>query len=219
MKKSVKRFIESGIFFLLFAVFTVLVKKVDVQAIGPEGSRVGFATVNAKFFEMFGYNEFWYKFSERLGYAALAVCAAFAMIGLLQFIKGKGLKAVDKKIIALGVFYVVVIAFYVAFNKIVINYRPILEADGSLEASYPSSHTVLALCVFITMFSQKVFNKKGSTSEKAENVIAGTILVTLMVLSRLFSGVHWFTDIAGGVLLSIALVLLYKAVASRIDGD
>ncbi len=219
MKKSVKRFIESGIFFLLFAVFTVLVKKVDVQAIGPEGSRVGFATVNAKFFEMFGYNEFWYKFSERLGYAALAVCAAFALIGLLQFIKGKGLKAVDKKIIALGVFYVVVIAFYVAFNKIVINYRPILEADGSLEASYPSSHTVLALCVFITMFSQKVFNKKGSTSEKAENVIAGTILVTLMVLSRLFSGVHWFTDIAGGVLLSIALVLLYKAVASRIDGD
>ncbi len=219
MKKSVKRFVESGVFFAVFVLFTLLVKKIDVQAIGPEASQVGFASINAKFHEMFGYNEFWYKFSERLGYAALAVCAAFALIGLLQFIKGKGLKAVDKKIIALGVFYVVVIAFYVAFNKIVINYRPILEADGSLEASYPSSHTVLALCVFITMFSQKVFNKKGSTSEKAENVIAGTILVTLMVLSRLFSGVHWFTDIVGGVILSTALVLLYKAAASKIDGE
>ncbi len=219
MKKSAKRFIESGVFFLIFAVFTVLVKKVGVAAIGPEGSSVGFSSINAKFHEIFGYNEFWYKFSERLGYAALAVCAIFALIGLLQFIKGKGFKAVDKKIIALGVFYVLVIAFYAAFNKIVINYRPILEADGSLEASYPSSHTVLAICVFVTMFSQKVFNRKGTTSEKAENVIAGTILVALMVLSRLFSGVHWFTDIVGGVLLSIALVLLYKAAASRIDGD
>ena len=219
MKKSVKRFIESGVFFVLFAVFTVLVRKIDVQAIGPEGSRVGFASINSKFAEMFGYNEFWYKFSERLGYAALAVCAIFGLIGLLQFIKGKSLKAVDKKIIALGIFYVIVIAFYVVFNKVVINYRPILEADGSLEASYPSSHTVLAICVFVTMFSQKVFNRKKTTSEKAENVIAGTILVSLMVLSRLFSGVHWFTDIVGGVILSTALVLLYKAVASRIDGD
>ena len=210
MKKSTKRFIESGVFFVLFAVFTLLVKKVDVQAIGPEGSKIGFASINAKFFEMFGYNEFWYKFSERLGYAALAVCAIFALIGVLQFIKGKGLKAVDKKIIALGVFYVIVIAFYVAFNKIIINYRPILEADGSLEASYPSSHTVLAICVFVTMFSQKVFNR---------TVIAGTILVALMILSRLFSGVHWFTDIVGGVILSTALVLLYKAAASKIDGE
>ena len=219
MKKSVKRFIESGVFFVLFAVFTVLVRKIDVQAIGPEGSRVGFASINSKFAEMFGYNEFWYKFSERLGYAALAVCAIFGLIGFLQFIKGKSLKAVDKKIIALGIFYVIVIAFYVVFNKVVINYRPILETDGSLEASYPSSHTVLAICVFVTMFSQKVFNRKKTTSEKAENVIAGTILVSLMVLSRLFSGVHWFTDIVGGVILSTALVLLYKAVASRIDGD
>ena len=219
MKKSTKRIIESGIFFALFAVFTLLVKKVDVQAIGPEGSSVGFATINAKFHEIFAYNEFWYKFSERLGYVALAVCAVFALVGAIQFIKGKGLKAVDKKIIFLGIFYVVVIAFYVIFNKVVINYRPILEADGTLEASYPSSHTVLALCVFITMFSQKVFNRKGTTSEKAENVTAGTILVALMVLSRLFSGVHWFTDIVGGVLLSTALVLLYKAAASRVDGD
>ena len=219
MKKSTKRIIESLLFFILFGGFTVLVKKYDVQAVGPNGSEVGFAGLNAKFHEMFGYNEFWYKFSERLGYVALAVCAAFALIGLVQFIKGKGFKAVDKKIIALGVFYVVVIGFYVAFEKVIINYRPILEADGSLEASYPSSHTVLALCVFVTMFSQRVFNRKGTTSEKAENVIAGTILVALMVLSRLFSGVHWVTDIAGGILLSVALVLLYKAVASRIDGD
>lgn len=219
MKKSNSRFIYSGVFFLLFAVFTVLVKKVDVQPIGPEGSSVGFASINAKFFEIFGYNEFWYKFSERLGYAALAVCACFGIIGVIQLIKGKSLKAVDKKIIALGVFYVVVIAFYVIFNKVVINYRPILEADGSLEASYPSSHTVLAVCVFVTMFSQKVFNRKGTTSEKAENVIAATILVAMMVLSRLFSGVHWFTDIVGGILLSTALVHLYKAVASKIDGE
>ena len=69
------------------------------------------------------------------------------------------------------------------------------------------------------MFSQKVFNRKKTTSEKAENVIAGTILVALMILSRLFSGVHWFTDIVGGVILSTALVLLYKAAASKIDGE
>ena len=219
MKRSTKRYIYSAFFFILFAVFTVLVKKVDVQAIGPNGSSVGFATLNGKFAEIFKYNEFWYKFSERLGYAALLVCACFGLIGLIQLIKGKGFKAVDKKIIVLGVFYVVVIAFYVIFNKVVINYRPILEADGTLEASYPSSHTVLALCVFISMFSQRVFNRKGTTSEKAENVIAGTILVAMMAFSRLFSGVHWFTDIVGGILLSVALVMCYKATLNRVDGE
>ena len=36
------------------------------------------------------------------------------------------------------------------------------------------------------------------------------IFALLMVVARLLSGVHWLTDIVGGVLLSTGLVTLYK---------
>lgn len=217
-RKSNTWFLAALAFFVLFVLFTVLVKVVDVQPIGPNGSKVGFAGINGKIFEALGTSEFWYTFSERLGYTALLVCGAFALIGVVQFIKGKGFKGVDSQIVLLGIFYVIVVIFYVAFDKVAINFRPVLEADGTLEASYPSSHTVLAVCVFATMFMQKIFNTRGTKGEKTENVIAATVLTVLMLASRLLSGVHWFTDIVGAVLLSASLVCLYWAALQRGEG-
>ena len=98
------------------------------------------------------------------------------------------------------------LAVYVLFEKLKINYRPIL-IEGILEVSYPSSHTILSLCLcgssLIT--SKKYFNKKYI---KLINII--TIVVTgIVLLGRIVSGVHWFSDIIGGVLISAALVMCY----------
>lgn len=205
--------------FVLFAIFTVLIKTVDVQPIGPNKSETGFASLNRAVFEALGTSEFWYKFSERLGYMAILVCVGFGVVGAVQLFKGKSLKAVDSQIVLLGIFYILVIILYVVFNHVAINYRPVLEPDGTLEASYPSSHTVLAVCVFATMFMQKMFKKKETKGEKLCNISAASVLVAVMLVSRLLSGVHWFTDIIGAVLLASSLVLLYWGAVQRGEGN
>lgn len=213
--KTKRNFAVTGILFLLFILFTVAVATFDVRPIGPDGSSVGFAAVNGFFFETFGVNDLWYEITDLAAYAAIGTALAFAAFGLIQLIKGKSLAKVDKKLLVTGGFYVAVAVAYVFFEIFVVNFRPVLTEDG-LEASYPSSHTMLVICIMASamiLFSKILKSKKTATAVNA--VIAVIILLT--VVGRLLSGAHWFTDILGGVLLSAALISLYRSVLELAD--
>ena len=193
-----------------FALWTVLVRFVDVRSIGPMGSSVGFAELNGFVHKLTGVHTSIYTLTDWLGLIPIAVALGFGVLGLVQWIKRKRFLAVDRSILALGVFYVVVMAVYVFFEHVVINYRPIL-INGTLEASYPSSTTVLAACVMPTAAMQFCARVKNAWIVRC--VISVTVTFTaFMVIGRLFSGVHWVTDIIGGVLLSGGLVTAYAAV-------
>lgn len=194
--------------FLAFIIFTIVVKLVDVKAVGPLQSEIGLASINLAVFKVFGTSKVMYDITEILGYLTFLVIAFFAGLGLYQLIKYKSIKKVDYKILVLGGFYVVVLIFYAIFELIVVNYRPIL-IEGKLEASYPSSHTTLAICVIssaMIVASEMLSGKKALTITV---VIIGYALILVTVIGRLLSGVHWFTDIFGGVLLSFALIMLF----------
>ena len=208
-KKRLSGFLLPVVLFIVFVAYTVIVKYVGVEAIGPEGSKVGLAGINGAFFERFGYNATFYRVSELLGYAAIGVALCFAAIGALQLIKGKSIKKVDIRIILLGIFYALVVAFYVLFEVLIINYRPVILEEG-LEASYPSSHTMLAVCVLATavILVKELLNKSGM---RTAIMVLFSILLVAIVAFRLFSGVHWFTDIIGALLLSASLCTLYYA--------
>ena len=206
-KKSIIFFVSSAVSFLLFALLTVLVSLVDVRAIGPLGSSVGLASLNGFFKELFGVNMLWHDIAEILGYVILLYVVFFALLGVIQLIKRKTLLAVDRPILLLGVFYAVVAALYVAFEFVVINYRPIL-VEGELEASYPSSHTLLAICVVCTavVALHRIFSAKKILVCLD---VASLLVMAATVIFRAISGVHWFTDIIAGILLSLCLVFLY----------
>jgi len=190
-------------------IYTILVKTVDVKPIGPNDSSIGFSKMNDAFRNLIGSNMTIYKITEIFGLLILLIVAFYGVIGLIQLIKNKSIKEVDRDIILLGIFYVVVLIVYVFFEKCVINYRPIV-IEGELEASYPSSHTMLALCVGISslMVSKKYLNKKYS---KIFNIIT-IVLMSVVFLGRTFSGVHWISDILGGVLISLTLLMCFKTV-------
>ena len=213
MKKSLKKFLTALILFALFAVFTFAVKTVDVQAIGPNGSEVGFAGINSFFFNLLGTNDLCYKLTKLLGYLSFLVAGLFALKGLVQLVRKKSLKKVDYRLLLLACLYVLMLVFYVLFEKLVINCRPVItdEAVG-LEASYPSSHTMLLLCI---MGSAYMLLPRYLNSALA---FIGRVICVLMMIAmpvgRLLSGVHWFTDIVGSVLLSFALISLYGAAVS-----
>jgi undecaprenyl-diphosphatase len=204
MKK--KLYVALG-FLLAFVLWTVLVCFVDVQAIGPRESSVGFATANNFVHQMFGVNMTLYVITDWLGLIPIVFMLGFAVVGLVQWIKRKSLLKVDYSLFVLGGFYFVVLCIYILFEFVVINRRPIL-IEGYLEASYPSSTTMLVMCVIPTTIMQLSSRIKNTSLKKWLIGLLGAFMV-FMVVGRLISGVHWFSDIVGGALISTGLVLLY----------
>ena len=195
---------------LIAVVFTVLVKIVDVGFVSSTGSLVGFSSVNIPFSQKFGFNPIFYKVSQVLGYLVFLVIAVFAFIGCYQLIKRKSLMKVDKDLYALAITYVFTFALYIFFDKVlVINLRPIIMAGESIaEPSFPSSHTLLAVSVLGTAISE--CGKIRKKSFRVSLVIVLAILMGATVLSRLFSGVHWVTDIIAGILWGEVMMTLYQ---------
>ena len=209
MKNKRRIFLTGAGFLAAFVLWTVLVCFVNKEAIGPEGSSVGFAAINGFVHELTGVNWFLYTITDWLGLVPIAVAFGFAFLGLVQLIKRKTLCKVDRDILALGLFYITVMAIYILFEMLVINYRPTL-IDGYLEASYPSSTTMLVMCVMPTAAMQLNTRIKNTVLRRWMIIII-IAFIAFMVIGRLLSGVHWITDIIGGALFSLGIVLIYKS--------
>ncbi len=209
-RKSKIRFISGLIFITLFIMWTLAVVSVDVKPVGVNGTSVGFATLNTWFHNLTGVNMTLYNITDWAGLVPIFICMFFGLVGLVQLIKRKSLLKVDFDIIVLGVYYVIVILGYLVFEMISINCRPIL-INGFMEASYPSSTTLLVLSVMPTLIFQSNMRFKNI---KIKFIISAiTIIFSLfMVIGRLVSGVHWLTDIIGSCFLSAGLFYIYKAV-------
>lgn len=210
MKKTVKKSFYAAICSLVaFSLWTAAICFVDVQTVGPFSCSVGFAELNRFVHNLTGVHLSLYTVTDWLGLVPIAFALGFALLGLVQWIKRKSLFKVDYSILVLGGFYIVVIAAYILFESFVINYRPIL-INGYLEPSYPSSTTLLVTCVMPTAILQ--FNSRIKNTVLKKCIVYAIVAFTaFMVIGRLVSGVHWFTDIVGGALLSAGLVLLYHA--------
>ena len=211
MKK--KKFCIALGLLVAFALWTIAIRLIDVQAIGPQGSAVGFATLNSMVHGLTGVHTQLYTITDWLGLVPVAFGFGFAALGLVQWIKRKTLLKVDRSILILGGFYIVTLAAYLFFESYVVNYRPVL-IEGYLEASYPSSTTLLVLCVMPTAMMQLRGRIKQPMFRKCVSIVI-TAFIAFMVIGRLISGVHWLTDIIGGILLSAGLVAMYDAL---IDG-
>ena len=216
MKKNEKNILITGMIMLvLFAVWTVLIQTVDVQAVGQNGTDIGFASLNTWFHKMTGVHMWVYTVTDWLGLVPIFICIIFGAVGLVQLIKRRSLLKVDKDIILLGIYYILVIFGYLIFEMIPINYRPIL-IEGRMEASYPSSTTLLVMSVMPTLAFQ-VHRRIRNTKVKY-GIYAFTVLFTaFMVVGRTVAGVHWLTDIAGSVLLSFGLYLIYHGAVHLTD--
>ena len=198
-----------------FALWTVLIQCLDVQAVGQNGTKIGLAGFNVWFHQLTGVHMTLYTITDWLGLVPNFICMCFGVLGLVQLIKRRSLRRVDADILLLGVYYVLVIACYLIFEMIPINYRPVL-IEGRLEASYPSSTTLLVLSVMPTLMFQVYRQAVNSMLRKAVAVFVFAFLA-FMVIGRLISGVHWATDIVASVILSAGLFMLYRSVVLYVD--
>lgn len=204
-------FLAAICFLAAFLLWTMAVAAVDVQPIGPEGSSVGLAGLNGFVHDLTGVHLGLYILTDWLSLIPFLFVLGFGILGLVQWVRRKSLGKVDRSILALGGHYLLTGAAYGFFEICVINYRPVF-IEGVLEASYPSSTTVLVICVMITAMMQLQMRIGNPRLRKWISVSAAAFTV-FMVVGRLLSGVHWVSDIIGGILLSCGLVMLYAALA------
>lgn len=206
---------SAAVFGALFLLWIALLKTVDVAAVGPSGTAVGFSHLNVWFHELTGVNMTWYKITNLLGYVSIFAVLCCAAVGAWQFLRRKSMKAVDGDLLRLGGLCVALAALYAFFEKVIINYRPVILPDETaVEASFPSSHTLLVCAIFgclLIVVKQRVQN----VALRRMLVALCAAFVVLGVVGRLLSGVHWLTDIIGSLLLSASLCSLFAAAAPR----
>lgn len=198
-----------------FALWTALVQLVDVQPVGQKDTDVGFATLNTWFHNLTDVHMTLYTVTDWLGLVPVAICLGFGALGAVQLVKRRSLRKVDPDILLLGVHYVLVASAYLLFEMVPINYRPI-PIEGAMEASYPSSTTLLVLGVMPTLWYQV---ERRAASPSLCKVVSAfvTVFSALMVVGRLVSGVHWATDIVGSVYLAFGLFAMYRFAVASID--
>ena len=197
---------------VLFILFTILVKTVDVAVIGESLTEVGLSSVNNSVYNSLGSSDTFDKISDILLILSFGVGGVFCALGAYRLFKEKRL---DLSLVILGVFYVVLLIAYIAFDHIHINYAPLLK-DGMPKESYPSSHVLASVFVYLSaiiVINENIKNNKF----KYSCVIAMLVFAVLMVLFRLLSGWHWFSDILCGELLALALVSIYAVIVLSLD--
>ena len=153
-----------------------------------------------------------YTATDWLGLIPMIFAAGFALLGLVQWIRRKRLTKVDRTILLLGGFYVAVMAAYCFFERVVINYRPvIMEGKDHVEPSFPSTHTLLAIMILGSTF---VIAKNLLTNVPLKRTLRILCFVFMFITAaaRLLSGVHWLTDIIGAIFLGATLVFEYAGV-------
>lgn len=213
-----KGFTLACVFALLFVLLLVLVKTVDVAAVGPEGTEIGLSHLNAAVRDALGFHPAWYRITQALGYLAIGVAAAFALVGLVQLVRRGSFWKVDREIGALGILYAVVAALYALFEVVAVNYRPvIMPGEAHVEASFPSSHTML-VCVVMgsaMLLARRYLGARWERGACAAAQALGALVIALTVFGRLYAGVHWLTDILAGAALSASLLSLYAGFIGR----
>lgn len=214
MKRNVKSFIIGAILFVLFCILILLLKIVDVKEVGPNDSIVGLASINQYIHNLIGVHMLWYHITDWLGLAPILLAFCFGMLGFIELVARRSIKKVDVSIIILGIYYIIVIFLYFFFEMVIVNCRPILM-DGYLETSFPSSHTFVTISIMTSAVIVCNSLTKNKVSRKIMFIMAIAIIF-VTVFGRLLSGVHWFTDILGGLFLSCSLTFLFDGVIETI---
>jgi undecaprenyl-diphosphatase len=199
VKKFINLYTILGCSFLVLFIILMLLLNVDKAVIAESGKEVGLSHINN--LVSYSYKENIDFMTDLLMYITFTVVVFEAGLGLYQLIKGKSLFKVDIEIIIFGIALVVMVALWLLFDYVIkINVRPTHEAEGSFPSTHVLITTFLALAshAFICYQYENKFAKYGS-------LLIAVSIIALVLFGRVASGMHYITDVTGGLFLGLAL--------------
>ena len=198
--------------FTLFIVLFILLKTVDVKEVGLYG-------LNHTYYHE--YNKVLDIISDVIFYIVLAF--NIFLIGFVIYKMVKKKEKIDYKFLVYVLVLSLGIIIWLLFDYVFkINNRPNI-IDGKVEASFPSTHVLLT--TYIMLSSPYIFLKMdGKKGLENQNKLGFEEIITIifmaimlvMVILRLYSGMHWLTDCVAGLLLGIFLFGIYYLIISII---
>ena len=219
--KKYWKLLVGATFLILFLLLIVLLKTVDVALDAPTDKEIGLSSLNFAVRDAVGVHLRFYDLTQYLGYFAILVAAGFAVWAAVRFFCSRfDFRKTGIDFLVLGALYLVVVLLYVFFEIAIVNYRPLLLDGTTPEASFPSSHTVLSIIVFVSA-ARMLYRRFTVRVRYLLFSLPFYALTVFAVVARLVSGVHWLTDIIGGVLLSVALLFLFSFFSDlvRVEND
>lgn len=218
MLKKYGYFIASAVLLLIFIVFTILVKTVDVYYYF-NNTYVGFYSINSKFGEFvtnFGKYESMSKMSDIILYLSFAYILGLFIFALIELIKNKSFKKLNMNYYLVLGGYVLTVIFYFVFEVVKVNYSPVSPIDN-LKPSYPSSHVLLG-CMFylLNTFTAMKLLKPEKEWIKPLVFAATGIICLLLIFTRALSSKHWLTDIIASIILVSSLYTLFIGVHHKL---
>ena len=200
MKKILNKYLIVGIVFIFLFLLLMILLNFNKANLGETNTPVGLSSINKLF--VTNYVDIYNSMSQVGLYLSFIIIAGFAITGFYQLIKRKSLFKVDLDIILFGVGVIVLIITWLLFDKVIAyNYRPIY-VNKNLEGSFPSTHVLFTTFVLVSAFGISLNREKNNFYNLAILVIA-ILVITLTSLCRVLSGMHWATDVLGGLLLGL----------------
>lgn len=95
-----------------------------------------------------------------------------------------------------------------SISKIIISRpRPLIEVTATIDKySFPSGHTLVSFVMYY--FIAYILTINSDKYTKVAYYIISTILVFTVAFSRLYLGVHYFTDVMGAIIFGIVILLM-----------
>lgn len=205
--KKIYLYIIPTLLLVAFITLTLLVAYYDRDIFSSfvPGGETGLQKFN-NLFPHFSYNETLDKISDIFMIIGLLMMFIAFGVGLYQLIKRKGLKKVDFDIYLFGGEIVIMIIVWLLFEIFPISYRPLTILD--LESSFPSTHVMIVATTYLS-FSWMISKRYPKLWIKIVAYAFSTISIAITFAFRLVSGMHWFTDCLGGLLISLAMVSIF----------
>lgn len=186
-----KKNIVLGILMILFLLLAILVKRDGSFAIDSAVYKfiIGFRNDSlTNFFKLF----------TKLGTVKICLLVEFILILIFR-----------NKIYIVFPFTTIFIKGLNLFTKLIVDReRPnILRLVAEKETSFPSGHAMLSI-TFFGLLIYFIYSKISKNSVKWILIILLSFIIILIGVSRIYLGVHYFTDIIGGYILGLIYLLI-----------
>ena len=100
----------------------------------------------------------------------------------------------------------------IILKNIFTRYRPLdivlIKEKGY---SFPSGHSLTSMA-FYGLIIYLIYNSKLKRQEKIIYITLFSIFILIVGLSRIYLGVHFFTDVVGGFTFSICFLIIYTSI-------